>query len=68
MPSRILGLDFGGIAKDEPGHFDRRLGGEDRAAKPVFRQQRQSARVVEMRMGEDYGVQSGGRGAQRGDI
>ncbi len=59
-PFEVLGLDLGRIAEDQIGQFAGRRRAEDRRVEAAFDQQRQTARVVQVRMGQQHGVQFAG--------
>ena len=56
----VLGLDLGRVAEDQVRQFAGRRRAEDGAVAAGFDQQRQAARVVQVGMGQQHGVQFAG--------
>jgi len=62
---RVLGLNFGGIAQDQAGHFNRGGSRKNRPCVSGLGQQGKSAHMIEMGVGQDHRVEFGGGRAQR---
>ena len=56
-PLSVLGLDFGGITQNQPGHFNRGRSGKNGPGETRPRQQWQAAGMIEMCMRENHGIQ-----------
>ena len=60
---RLFDLDLGAVEQDEAGKLDRCVGREDRAAEALLHEQGYEAAVVEVRVGQQEGIDL--RGAER---